>query len=404
MRSNYKKLGDYIRQVNIRNTDGKIDSLVGVNLNKKFMPSVANIIGTDLTKYKIVKKGQFGCKFMSVGRDGKLPISLMQEHDEAIISSAYYVFEVKDENELLSEYLMMWLSRSENDRYLWFISGADVRGSISWDDFCSIEINIPSIERQAGIVKEYHTITDRIKLNESLNQKLEDTAQTIYKEWFVNFEFPDKNGKPYKSNGGEMVYCNELDIEIPKEWDIVPYTYMVDLKGGGTPSTEIIEYWDGEIPFFTPKDVSESIYSINTEKNITQLGFEKSSTRIYPKNTVFITARGTVGSIAMASKDMAMNQSCYAAVGKEINQYFVYHHTKETLDILKNHANGGVFGALVTRDFEQISVLKPDTKTIYEFGERLKKLFVHILIKQNENFKLHELKEVLLSKMATIEG
>lgn len=398
MRSNYKKLGDYIQQVNKKNTNGEVNFLVGVNLDKKFMPSVANIVGTDLTKYKLIEKGQFGCKFMSVGRDGKLPISLMKEHDKAIISSAYYVFEVKDETKLLAEYLMMWLSRSENDRYLWFKSGADVRGSISWDDFCSIEINIPSIEKQKELVKEYHTIVKRIKLNEQLNQKLEDTAQSIYKEWFVDFEFPDENGKSYKSNGGEMVYCDELDIDIPKEWDIVPYTYMVELKGGGTPSTEVNEYWDGDIPFFTPKDISSSVYSIDTEKNITHLGFENSSTKIYPKNTVFITARGTVGSIAMASKDMAMNQSCYAAIGKEINQYFVYHHTKETLEILKNHANGGVFGALVTRDFEQISVLKPDAKTIYEFGERLKKLFKYILIKQNENYKLHEFKEILLSK------
>ena len=181
MRLNYRKLGDYIQQVNLKNTDGKLDTLVGVNLDKKFMPSVANTIGTDLTKYKVMKKGQFGCKFMSVGRDGKLPISLMQEYDAALISSAYYVFKVKDENELLSEYLMMWLSRSENDRYLWFMSGADVRGSISWDDFCSIDINIPSIEKQREIVKEYKTITDRIKLNEQLNQKLEETAQAVYK-------------------------------------------------------------------------------------------------------------------------------------------------------------------------------------------------------------------------------
>ncbi|QFR49381.1 restriction endonuclease subunit S [Sulfurimonas lithotrophica] len=404
MRSNYKKLGDYIRQVNVRNVDGKIDLLVGVNLDKKFMPSVANIIGADLTKYKVVKKGQFGCKFMSVGRDGRLPISLMQEHDEAIISSAYYVFEVKDENELLSEYLMMWLSRSENDRYLWFMSGADVRGSISWEDFCSIDINVPSIDKQIEIVKEYHTITDRIKLNEQLNQKLEDTAQSIYKEWFMNFEFPNENRKPYKSNGGKMKYSEELDMEIPNEWSSVPYTNMIDLKGGGTPSTEIIEYWDGKIPFFTPKDVSESIYSISTEKNITQLGFDNSSTKIYPINTVFITARGTVGAIAMASTDMAMNQSCYAAIGKDINQFFVYQHTLRTLDVLKNHANGGVFGALVTRDFEQISVLYPDSKTIYKFGEKSEKLFEHILIKQNENHKLHELKDVLLSKMAIIEG
>ncbi len=404
MKSNYKRLGDYIKQVNNRNTNNKINEVYGVSMSKYFIPSIANTTSVDLSKYKIVKRNQFGLILMKVGRDNKISVACLKDKDEVIISPAYHVFEVIDTDLLVPEYLMMWLSRKESDRYFGYMSAGSIRGSITFEEFCDAKINIPSLEKQKELVKEYHAITDRIKLNESLNQKLEDTAQTIYKEWFVNFEFPDKNGKPYKSNSGEMVYCDELVMEIPKEWDIVPYTYMVDLKGGGTPSTEVDEYWDGEIPFFTPKDISSSVYSIDTEKNITHLGFENSSTKIYPKNTVFITARGTVGSIAMASKDMAMNQSCYAAIGKEINQYFVYQHTKETLDILKNHANGGVFGALVTRDFEQISVLKPDAKTIYEFGERLKKLFEHILIKQNENFKLHELKEVLLSKMATIEG
>lgn len=222
MRSNYKKLGNYIRQVNIKNTDGKVDMLVGVNLEKKFIPSVANIVGTDLTKYKVIKKGQFGCKLMSVGRDGKLPISLMKDYEKAIISSAYYVFEVKNENELLSDYLMMWLSRSENDRYLWFKSGADVRGSISWNDFCSIEINIPSIEKQREIVAEYYAITNRIKLNEQLNQKLEETAQAIYKEWFVDFE------------NGEIISLDSLVEFNPKHSIkknvVTSYIEMADLQ------------------------------------------------------------------------------------------------------------------------------------------------------------------------------
>ncbi len=402
MKSNYKPIGDYIQLVDNRNKELKDLPLVGVTINKKFIPSVANTIGTNMSNYKLIKKNQFACSLMQVRRDGKIPVALMKD-DEAIISQAYPVFEIKDTNELLSEYLMMWMSRSEFDREACFYAIGGVRGSLEWEDFCGMQLPVPSPEKQKELVKEYHTITDRIKLNEELNQKLEDTAQSIYKEWFVHFEFPDVNGKPYKSSGGEMEYCDELDMEIPKGWDIVSYTDMIDLKGGGTPSTEVDEYWDGDIPFFTPKDISSSVYSIDTEKNITHLGFENSSTKIYPKNTVFITARGTVGSIAMASKDMAMNQSCYAAIGKEINQYFVYHHTMKTLDILKNHANGGVFGALVTRDFEQILVLKPDSKTIYKFGEKLEKLFEHILIKQNENYKLHELKNILLSKIATIE-
>ncbi|AJI47393.1 restriction endonuclease subunit S [Francisella philomiragia] len=239
--------------------------LVGVNLEKKFIPSVANIVGTDLTKYKVIKKGQFGCKLMSVGRDGKLPISLMKDYEKAIISSAYYVFEVKNENELLSDYLMMWLSRSENDRYLWFKSGADVRGSISWNDFCSIEINIPSIEKQREIVAEYYAITNRIKLNEQLNQKLEETAQAIYKEWFVDFEFPhnfshseldsESDIRPYKSGGGEMVWCEEFEKEIPKGWEKIFLKDLMNVKHGFAYKGEFFSEKENENILLTPGNV-----------------------------------------------------------------------------------------------------------------------------------------------------
>jgi type I restriction enzyme S subunit len=218
MRSNYKPIGDYIRQLNERNSSLEIKKLFGVNLDKKFISSVANIVGTDLSVYKIIKKGQFGCKLMSVGRDGRLPISRLTEYNEGIISSAYFVFEVIDENVLCPEYLMMWFLRPESDRYLWFQSGGDIRGRITWEEFCSLPINVPSIEKQREIVKEYNTVVDRIRLNEKLCEKLEQTAQAIYKQWFVDFEFPDENGKPYKTSGGKMVWCEELEKEVPEGW------------------------------------------------------------------------------------------------------------------------------------------------------------------------------------------
>lgn len=181
----YKRLGDYIREVDVRNKDLKVTNLLGVNLNKQFFPSIANIIGTDLSKYKVIKKGQFGCKFMSVGRDGILPISLLKNDEFAIISSAYYAFEVIDENILSSDYLMMWLRRPEFDRQLWFYSGGDVRGGVNYEDFCEMPIIIPSIEQQREIVSEYETISKRIKLNEQIIKNLEATAQTLYHKMFV---------------------------------------------------------------------------------------------------------------------------------------------------------------------------------------------------------------------------
>src|SRR5690606_15746571 len=151
----------------------------------------------------------------------------------SIVSSAYYVFEIIDNNELLDDYLMMWFRRPETDRYIGFISGGDVRGSISWDDLCTIEIKVPDKQTQQEIVKEYNTVTNRIKLNEQLNQKLEETAQTIYKHWFLDFEFPNEKGEPYKSSGGEMVFNEELDKEIPKGWVIKKISdFTLKMKSG----------------------------------------------------------------------------------------------------------------------------------------------------------------------------
>ena len=227
MRSHYKRIGDYVTQIKLKNIDDSISDLKGININKHFMPSVANINGTDLSKYRVVKKNQFAFNPMHVGRDEVLPISMLEDDEPIIVSPAYVVFEVKDEEELLPAYLMMWCRRSEFDRNAWFMTDNSVRGGFSWADFCDMELPIPSIEKQREIVREYNVVNDRISLNEQLTQKLEESAQATYKQWFVDFEFPiskeyaqsigkpELEGKPYKSSGGEMVFCDEIDQDIP---------------------------------------------------------------------------------------------------------------------------------------------------------------------------------------------
>ena len=220
MKSNYSELGKYIREVNERNSDLAITNLLGVSMEKTFIQSVANLNGVDMSVYTILKNEQLACKLMSVGRDEKLPVDLYREQEPSIISSAYYVFEPKDKEELLPEYLMMWLCRPENDRYIGFISGGDVRGGISWGTFCSLPIKIPAISTQKEIVKEYNVIQKAISLNTNLIQKFQETIKAIYRQWFLEFEFPDKNGNTFKSNGGEMVWSEELDKEIPNGWQL----------------------------------------------------------------------------------------------------------------------------------------------------------------------------------------
>ena len=147
MKSSYKRIGDFIREVNYRNTELKVTNLLGINIDKFFMPSVANIVGTDMANYKIVKNGQFACNRMHVGRDERLPVALSTSIEDFIVSPAYNVFEVKDTSILLPEYLMMWFSRSEYDRNAWFYTDADVRGGLNWNAFCDMKLPIPSPDK-----------------------------------------------------------------------------------------------------------------------------------------------------------------------------------------------------------------------------------------------------------------
>lgn len=218
MRSNYKQLGQYISEVNVKNTNLEVDLLLGVSITKKFIPSIANTIGTDMSKYKVVRKNQFGYGPITSRNGDKISVALLTE-EQCIISTSYRVFEIKDHEELDPEYLMMWFRRPEFDRYARFMSHGSTREAFDWDEMCETELPVPSIKKQREIVKEYNTVANRIKLNEQLNQKLEETAQALYKHWFVDFEFPNENGQPYKSSGGEMVYNEELDQEIPVGWN-----------------------------------------------------------------------------------------------------------------------------------------------------------------------------------------
>lgn len=405
MKSNYRRIGDSIRLVDERNVGLKVKTLLGLSISKEFISSVANIIGSDMENYKIIKKNQFACSTMQVRRDKKMPVALLQEVDEAIVSQAYPVFEVTDSNELMPEYLMMWFSRQEFDREACFYAIGGVRGSLEWEDFCDMKLPIPKPAKQKETVKEYNVLVDRIIFNNQLIEELEKTAQAIYKQWFVDFEFPDLNGKPYKSSGKKMRFNAELEKEVPEGWEVKPFTKIVKLGGGGTPDTNEENYWNGNIPFFTPADVSNSYYSVITEKYITEAGLKSSSTKVYPKNTVFVTARGTVGAMSIAGCKMAMNQSCYAITGrKEMNQYFVHQLSIEAISKLKNEAVGAVFGALVTKDFDSQLAIEPEEEVIARYGGTVKSIYEKILNIENQNQQLAIMRNLILEKMASTKN
>jgi type I restriction enzyme S subunit len=402
LKSSYKRIGDYIELVDERNKELNVDLLLGLSISKQFIPSVANTVGADMSNYKIIKKGQFACSIMQVRRDGKMPIALLQDFDEAIISQAYPVFRVIDENKLLPEYLMMWFSRSEFDRQATFHAVGGVRGSLEWDDFLDFELPIPSIEKQQEIVTEYNTITNRIALNEQLNQKLEETAQGIYKNWFVDFEFPNEEGKPYKSSGGRMEYNDELDKEIPDLWLVETVKeFCFDMKSGGTPSRSNYEYWDNkDVPWLKTGEIKNNII-LSTKEYISFKGLENSSAKLLPKDTVLMSMYGAnAGEIALLKIETTTNQACCGMICKDLlDASFLYYHLLVNQDYNYSQAIGGAQQNLSKDYIENIKLVVPKNlnvsffKTIINEKEINTKLILKLLI----------LKSLLLSKMTKVE-
>lgn len=205
MKEGYRLLGDFIRQVDVRNTDGKEENLLGVSVQKMFIPSIANTVGTDFTKYKVVKRGQFTYIPDTSRRGDKIGIALLTDYDEGLVSNIYTVFEVRDENELLPEYLMLWFSRPEFDRYARFKSHGSVREIMDWDEMCKVELPVPSIDKQRSIVKAYQTITERIELKRRINDNLVATVTAIYRRMFI------EGGRIYPTAPLKQL-CSKLEV------------------------------------------------------------------------------------------------------------------------------------------------------------------------------------------------
>ena len=263
MKEGYKALGEFIRQIDIRNTEGKEDNLLGVSVQKQFIPSIANTVGTDFTKYKVVKKGQFTYIPDTSRRGDKIAIALLQDYEEGLVSNVYTVFEVIDEEKLLPEYLMLWFSRPEFDRYARFKSHGSVREIMDWDEMCKVELPVPSIEKQRSIVKAYKAITDRIELKRRINDNLEATAQAVYKKMFVT----------------------DVDnTALPEGWRIVPLESISELSAGGDKPSAYsdIQSETCNVPIFSNGIEQEGLYGFTDKAKISD-------------ESVTVSARGTVG-------------------------------------------------------------------------------------------------------------
>lgn len=396
MKSNYKPIGRYVRLVKLRNKDLAITDLKGINIDKQFMPSVANVTGTDLSKYKIVSQFQFAFNPMHVGRDEVLPISMLTSENPVIVSPAYTVFEIKNHQELLPEYLMMWCQRSEFDRNAWFTTDSSVRGGFSWEDFCEMPIPVPSIEKQKEIVHEYNTIVERIKLNEQLCQKLEETAQALYKQWFVDFEFPiskeyaesmgkpELEGKPYQSSGGEMVYCKRLDNKIPTLFIEKSLGSLMTINyGKALPEEKRV---NGTIPVYSSAGF---------------LGYHDYC--LCDTSSVVIGRKGSIGKVYFVSTPSFCIDTAYFISNKDTALPLVYVYIlMNNLNLSSMNEDSAVPGLNRNSIYEKIIAL-PSEEYLKLFENNIMKLLNSFFGKNKSEFIYDTLKNIILKKMSAVK-
>ena len=240
------------------------------------------------------------------------------------------------------------------------------------------------------------SLDEKIELNRRKIAELEALAKTIYDYWFVQFDFPDANGRPYKSSGGKMVWNEQLKRKVPEGWEVGTILKVSDLKVGGTPSKKIDEYWNGDIPFWGPTDYSDGIFQFHTEETITQSGFEQCSSDLLPENTTIITARGSIGKVALAGRKMAMNQSCFAFDAHDHCFVYIYYLSKQLVEHLRMTSTGSVFNAFVTSDINNVTLSLGKPSLRKEFSRLTKPMFETIKRNVEEINELIAIRDKLL--------
>lgn len=354
MKSNYKRLGDYIRQVDVRNRDLAVERLLGLSVNKQFIPSIANTIGTDMSNYKVVAPSQFVYIADTSRRGDKIAIALLGGQGKAIVSAIYTVFEITNEMELLPEYLMMWFRRPEFDRYARFKSHGSAREVFEWSEMCEVLLPIPPIEEQRKIVAQYQAIERRIENNRWLIATLEETAKTIYRKMFVD----------------------NIDIEnLPKGWRIGTLGEFAVFKNG-----KAVQSINGEIPVYGGNGI---------------VGGHNSHNAI---NVIVIGRVGAnCGNIQIEREKCWINDNAMLAVSKEGALYYLY-WLLNTLS-LNSKSEGSSQPLLTQTILTQIDCVIPNSNTIQRFDKIAEVIEIENIQKRKEIGVLIELQSLLLSKL-----
>lgn len=354
-RSSYKRLGDYIQPVDIRNKECTVETLLGVSNAKVFMPSIANTIGTDMSNYKVITKGQFVYISDTSRRGDKISIALMEE-EEAIVSQAYTVFEVADKSELLPDYLMMWFRRPEFDRYARFKSHGSAREIFDWEEMCEVRLPIPAIEEQREIVAQYEAITRRIALNERICANLEETAQALYNKMFVQDIDPDN---------------------LPDGWRMGVFEDFASVSGGKACTIDK-----------SATKTEEYRYPIAGATGV--IGYSSD----YNSKGKSLTI-GRVGSLGVVNR---YDGPVYMADNVLVITSKHYHFCEQTLKSINYEEikEGGVQGLITQKELKKVEVLLPERNEIENYEASVRPLYERIDLIERQNTLLTTLLSILV--------
>ena len=397
MKEGYRLLGDFIRQVDVRNTDGKEENLLGVSVQKMFIPSIANTVGTDFTKYKVVKRGQFTYIPDTSRRGDKIGIALLTDYDEGLVSNIYTVFEVKDENELLPEYLMLWFSRPEFDRYARFKSHGSVREIMDWDEMCKVELPVPSIDKQRSIVKAYQTITERIELKRRINDNLRASASIMF------------------FNKIRYVQCSECcqETEIgryPIEWTLSTLGDVLDTiidRRGLTP-TKLGSEWSNEgIIALSAKSVkNHELVNLDIANHVDNDLYNRWMPQKLQSQDILMTSEAPLGEFYYLAdfSTYCLSQRLFAMrANKTIIEPTVLYFQltdsigKHQIDIRKT---GTTVTGIRQSELIQVPIIVPPMNIQKEFARFCNPIMITIEKNADEIRQLFKLQEMLLSRLS----
>ena len=371
MKSNYNQLGHHIRLIDTRNRESITDRVLGINIDKFFMPSVANVIGTDLSKYKLITKGKFACNPMHVGRDERLPVALYDEEEPAIVSPAYFMFEVIDNSILNEDYLMMWFRRPEFDRICWLHTDGSVRGGITWDDICRLELPIPPIEKQFEIVNSYKAITERIALKQKINDNLEAAMRALFEHFVVSNEAYD------------------FDEAIDDKIDFINGLAMQNYRP---------EKDETPIPVIKIRELSQGYCDENSEFCSNHI--DKS--HIIQNGDLVFSWSGSLQASFWTSQTAGLNQHLFKVQSDEYPLWFVYEwvtfHLLNFQRIAEN--KGTTFGHIKREDLHNAKIKSVGIDEINKLNNLFQPLLNTIIANSTELHSLMNYQRVLLARLS----